>query len=113
MAKGVSKELEKAIREILNEGINKSQDEGSKTLALNWAQGINSQAIRYLGDRGFIDTNEEYRDYLRITASGRDYYEKLTTFAPWYWFKQNAFAATVAFATIATSVSGIVFNALD
>ena len=52
-------------------------------------------------------------DTIRLTAYGREYYEKLTTFAPWYWFKRNWFPAIVAAATIATSVGGIVVNALD
>ena len=49
----------------------------------------------------------------RLTAYGREYWDKENTWAPWYWFTHNIFPTTVAFATIATSASGIIFNALD
>ena len=67
-------------------------------------------AVFHLTDIGVLDPN---LNGLRITAFGWDYWQRLNTPRIVYWFKQNAFAATVAFATIATSISGIVFNVLD
>ena len=62
-------------------------------------------------DLGLLDYRIDFGP--RLTAQGHEYWEKLNTWALWYWFKNNCFAATVGFATIATSISGIVFNALD
>ena len=75
---------------------------------------LTDQAMRFLQDFGLM----EYRETgemtsVRLTAQGHAYWEEINTFGPWYWFKRNAFAATVGFATIATSVSGIIYNWLD
>ena len=72
---------------------------------------LTDEAKRYLQDLGYMEYEEWDRE--RLTAQGFDYWDKLNTWAPWYWFKRNAFAATVAFATVATAISSIVFNALD
>ena len=72
---------------------------------------LTEEATRYLQDLGLMDYRMDFGP--RLTAQGHEYWEELTTFAPWYWFKKNCFPATVGFATIATSVSGIIFKALE
>ena len=72
------------------------------------------QAMQFLQDFDLMEFRETGgATSVRLTAQGHAYWEEINTFAPWYWFKRNAFAATVGFATIATSLSGIIFNALD
>ena len=116
MAKGKSKKLNEAIRAVLEEEIIREPDAPAKTRHSN--DPLTNRANAYLIDLGVFEEivfqgDELILSTIRITAYGREYYEKETTFAPWYWFKRNAFATTVATATIATSVSGIVFNVLD
>lgn len=109
MSKAMPKEPKREIRDVLDEYLSKGP--GYRYRLNNDTPQMRKDAFIFLSDIGALETLE--RDLFRLSAYGREYYEKLTTWAPWYWFKQNAFAATVAFATIATAVSGIVFNALD
>ena len=118
MSKGIPRELKKDIYEVLNDLANRQpgtepplrnhfieqrrNQTKSKYLAV--------QAVFHLTDIGVLDPN---LNGLRITAFGWDYWERLNTRRIVYWCRQNAFAATVAITTIATSVGGIVFNALD
>ena len=51
-------------------------------------------------------------DMLRVTALGRDYWEKLT--APrWYWFRRNWFPASVATGTVLFSLVGAAANIVN
>ena len=75
---------------------------------------LTEQAMQFLRDFDLMEFRETGEvTHVRLTAQGHAYWDEINTFAPWYWFKHNAFTATVAFATIATAVSGIIFNALD
>ena len=109
MKKGVSKELRDEIQYVLSALLN-AEPATSVAIVLK-TPNLERDAINYLRDiRALEDTGT---GSYRLTAYGREYWERITTCRLWYWFKRNAFAATVAFATIATSVSGIVFNVLD
>ena len=62
-----------------------------------------NRAIYYLQTISVLDPNTTY---MLLTARGWEYWEELNTWAPWYWFKKNSFAVSVAGATIlAASVS--------
>ena len=109
MSKAMSKELEKEIRNIL-EGIMNEQP-GYRLSASPGERSLRMDSVRYLDDIGALESEREGHAR-RITAYGREYYEKLT--APrWYWFRRNWFGAIVAAATFAASVGGITVNALD
>ena len=108
MPSTMSKELKQEIRRLLEEQIN--GEPGTVVFLSLATPPITHDAASFLGDLGVLERQEHI---WRLTAYGREYWERINTPAPLYWFKQNAFAATVAFATIATSISGIVFNALD
>ena len=110
MAKGVSKELRTEIRKLLGDLINAPEPDSFIT-STEGSGSLEVEAMRYLRNKGAFESAGS--SGFRITSYGREYWEELTTFPPWYWFKKDFFPATVAFATIATSVSGIVFNALD
>ena len=118
MAKGVPKELKKEIYEVL-EDLAKRQPGKEPPVRNLFIEQRRSQtnsrylavhAVFHLTDIGVLDPNI---NGLRITAFGWEYWEKLNTWGPWYWFTHNVFPTTVAFATIATAASGIIFNALD
>ena len=116
MAKGVSKELDREIRLFLGKMID--MEPGSNAIPLPRGKAIANEAIKYLTDLGVLELlpgNSRFHipATVRVTAYGREYYERLTTFAPWYWFKQNWFGAIVALATVAASVGGIVANVLN
>ena len=109
MDKGVPKELRREIRSVLAELVN-GEPGGIIPMRLNM-DSLRRDAINYLDDIGAFE-NVGTSGY-RVTAFGREYWDKLNTWDPWYWFTHNVFPTTVAFATIATSASGIIFNALD
>ena len=74
---------------------------------------LTDQAMRYLQDKGFMEYRQDnVMTSGRLTAQGYEYWAKINTFGPWYWFKQNWFPSIVAAATIAASVGGIVVNVL-
>ena len=111
MSKAMPKELRDGIRNVLDTLL--GRDRGSIEILYEMLHDSPSLhttgAVGYLQDLGVLEATG---GRLRVTAYGREYYEKLT--APrWHWFKQNWFATIVAMATIAASVGGIVFNALD
>ena len=109
MKKGVSKELRDEIQYVLSALLN-AEPATSVAIVLK-TPNLERDAINYLRDiRALEDTGT---GSYRLTAYGREYWERINTPAPWYWFKQNWFGASVAAATIAASVGGIVFNALD
>ena len=64
---------------------------------------IEREAADYLVSRGSLRESGQH-SYI-ITAAGRDYLEELSTWGPWYWFKNNWFPATVALATILVGAS--------
>ena len=99
MDRGTSKELEDMVRSKLGDLVNGQP--GSIVFTHPNIDPLKRDAIRYLEDIGAF----EHRGSFRVTAQGRDYWQKWT--APrWYWFRQNWFAASVAGATIvAASVS--------
>ncbi len=71
---------------------------------------LEREATNYLHDIGAFE-NLGHGNY-RVTAYGREYWEKLT--APrWYWFRRNWFAASVAAATILVSVVAAVANIVN
>ena len=100
MVKGVSKELEREIRKTLKLLIEAKP--GYVFHISGNELGLVKDALAYLAD---IDVLEARTGGYRLTAEGRDYWEKLN--APrWYWYRRNWFAASVAGATIvAASVS--------
>ena len=102
MAKGVSKELKKEIRSVLDEALNLPPNR--PILLLNNTPDIKSDAINFLADLDVLRDETQGGNY-RLTARGRDYWDELI--APrWYWFRRNWFPASVAGATIvAASVS--------
>ncbi len=108
MPKAISRELQQEIRKVLEEQIN---GESGTVVVLHMGDNpITFDAVNYLGDIGVLERREHH---WRLTAYGREYWERINTPAPWYWFKQNWFGAIVATATIAASVGGIVVSALD
>ncbi|MYC38258.1 MAG: hypothetical protein F4X66_15295 [Chloroflexi bacterium] len=108
MARGVSKELEDEICKVLEESVNARP--GS---VFNIPQGtdrLRYDAISYLEDVGAFGYGN--LGSLRLTAQGRDYWEKLN--APrWYWFRRNWFPASVAAGTILFSGAAAAANILN
>ena len=101
MTRGVSKELEKEIHRNLKESVNATP--GSFIITPMGTDRLTIDAVRYLADIGAFE--QTGTGIFRITAYGREYWEKLNS-PRWYWFRQNWFAASVAGATIvAASVS--------
>ncbi len=100
MVKGVSKEFEREIRKTLELFI--EGNPGYRFHASGNEPGLTKDALAYLADTNVL---KGAMGEFRLTAEGRDYWEKLN--APrWYWFRRNWFAASVAGATIlAASVS--------
>ena len=92
---------EKEIYKILEESVNAKL--GSIVRVPLDGDRSEYAAAHYLADIGAFE--QRGTGSFRLTAYGRDYWEKLN--APrWYWFRQNWFAASVAGATIvAASVS--------
>ena len=101
MVKGVSKELDEKVREVLEQSITASP--GSFTILSLATDRLEFDAILYLSDIGVFEASSSGN--FRLTAYGREYWDKLN--APrWHWFRRNWFAASVAGATIvAASVS--------
>ena len=101
MVRGISKELDEKVREVLERSI--SADPGSFTFVSLGTDPLKHDAILYLRDVGVFE--ETSSGSFRLTAHGREHWDQLN--APrWYWFRQNWFPASVAGATIvAASVS--------
>ena len=104
MSKAMPKELEKAIREVLDEALDievmfttdftRSKLDPRKQQAADHLIDLGFLQMSGLLGRGYVNS-----DMLRATAHGREYWEKLT--APrWYWFRYNWFPASVAAGTI-------------
>ena len=101
MTRGVSKDLESEIYKILEKSVNAKL--GSIVMVPLDGDRSEYAAAHHLADIGAFE--QRGTGSFRLTAYGRDYWEKLN--APrWFWFRQNWFAASVAGATIvAASVS--------
>ena len=106
MAKGVSKELKREIRSVLGDLLN-GEPGGMISVHLN-INPLTRDAINYLDDiRAFENIGT---GTYRVAAFGREYWERINTPMPLFWFKQNWFPATVAFMTILASVTGAIAN---
>lgn len=106
MGKGVSKELRQEIRRVLEEQINGGP--GTYVTLSFGTDSIKVDAVNFLADLGVLGGEGTYR----LTAFGREYWDRINTPAPVYWFCQNWFPALVAAATIAASVTSAVANFL-
>ena len=109
MSKAMSNELRKEVRSSLGALVNA---EPGTFIFINLATpDIDRDAINYLNDIGALQ--DIGTGTYRLTACGREYWDRLNTPTPVYWCKQNWFPAIVAAATIAASMGGIIVNALD
>ena len=105
MTRGVSKELESEIYKILEKSVNAKL--GSIVMVPLDGDRSEYAAAHYLADIGAFE--QRGTGSFRLTAYGRDYWEKLN--APrWYWFRRNWFPATVAAIASVSSIGGIVVN---
>ena len=106
MAKGVPKEPRVAYRKLLGDLVN--AEPGTLIAATFGTDSLEHDAMRYLRDIGAFENVGS--GTFRLTAYGREYWDQITTFPPWHWFKQNWFPAIVAFMTILASVTGAIAN---
>ena len=96
MAKGISKELESEVRDLLGQLVY-AKVPGTFLISSLGQGSLEFDAMLYLEDIGAFKRKGSAG--FRITPYGREYWEKLN--APrWYWFRRNWFAALVAGATI-------------
>ena len=104
----MDKELKKRVTEL---AIPSNKPDGSKnhhawhTLNLG-TPGIDIAATLFLADLGYLMPSPTGGGY-RITAQGREYWERINTWTPWYWYKTNWFPATVALATLLVGFSTV------
>ncbi len=107
MVKGVSRELEKEISKTLESLIEAKP--GYRFHISGHEPGLMKDALTYLAD---INVLEFRTGAFRLTAEGRDYWEKLN--APrWFWFRRNWFAASVAGATIVAASASAAANIVN
>ena len=120
MSRGVSKELNVEIRRVLEEAVESKP--GSKAIVRQLYEVIGNDslgndplrnlAIEYLIDRKVFEprpiTPGLQGETIRVTAYGREYWEKISTPTPVYWFKQNWLPAIVALATIVAALANFV-----
>ena len=108
MSRGLSRELENEIRRQLEQLVN-AEPGGFITRGLR-SDPLQLEAMRYLEDIGAFE--KVGSGSYRVTAQGRDHWEKLT--APrWHWFRRNWFPALVAGATILFSSVAAVANIVN
>ena len=108
MSRGVSKELENEIRKNLGQLIN--AEPGSFISVSLSSDLLEMDAMQYLADIGAFQ--QTGAGSFRLTAQGRDYWEKLN--APrWYWFRRNWFPASVAAGTILFSAAAAAANIVN
>ena len=69
-----------------------------------------AHAVYYLRT---ISVLEQGDAQMLITARGWDYWEEPKTWAPWYWFRRNWFAASVAAGTILFSAAAAAANIVN
>ena len=113
-AKAMPKQLRNEIRSVLEHFIEWNRE--AVPITLPSVDPLRVEAVRYLVDIGALEPQTLLSNlapqYFRVTASGREYWEKLTTFPPWYWFKKNWFPASIAAITFLASVGGIIATIL-
>ena len=68
-------------------------------------------AIDFLYSRGCITYPYDHQTPCVFTPAGWNYYEQVTAFGPWYWFKRNWFPATVAAATLLVGLGTLLLQA--
>ena len=107
--KSVPKDLAEEVRRVLWLYAEMKPD-GYKEAEIGHPE-LTEAAKRHLQDLGYMEDKMDFGP--RVTAHGYQYWERIHTWGPWYWFKLNWFPAIVAAATIAASVGGIVANVLD
>ena len=108
MTRGVSKDLESEIYKILEKSVNAKL--GSIVMVPLDGDRSEYAAAHYLADIGAFE--QRGTGSFRLTAYGRDYWEKLN--APrWFWFRQNWFAALVAGATIVAASASAAANIVN
>ena len=105
MSAAMSKELKGKIRNVLEDLVNGKP--GAVLLITMGSDPITRDAANYLDDIGVLQRLEHS---WRLTAYGREYWDRINTPTPLYWFKQNWFPAIVAAATILASIGGAVAN---
>ena len=105
MSKTMPKELNQEIRKTLETLIEGKP--GTRILLTAGRSAEERDAIAYLTDIGAL-VNDGHS--VRVSAYGREYWERINTPTPLFWFKQNWFPATVAFMTIVASVTGAIAN---
>ncbi len=112
MAKGVSKELEREVRRVLETSI--LREPGTRDFFNSETPQITVAAVRYLGDIGALSIKENPGGRVAVysvTANGRAYYERLQ--APrWHWFKRNL-TTIIAVAALLVSIAAILVSAFD
>ena len=102
MSKAMPKDLKDEIQRLLDECL-------AKGAAADFGMRYNSPPLRraavfFLSDKGALENAVDDPTVHRLTAYGREYWEKLN--APrWYWFRRNWFAASVACATIVAALA--------
>ena len=111
----MDKELEVRAGEILKELVApKSRRDGNIDYNL-WhtvtmvTPNIDRAALSYMLDRAYVVQSSSGHNY-RVTALGREHWDQINTWGPWYWYKKNWFPATVALATILVGVSTVAVN---
>ena len=92
MLKGISRELRQEIRRVLGEEINRSPESNPLGRGL-LQEPLTKQAIEYLIDVGAFEPHRLPQalsvEVIRVTAIGREYWDRINTPAPIYWFRQN------------------------
>ena len=96
MARGLSKKLENEIRSQLSTLVN--AEPGTYIGITLGTPLLQREATFYLRDLGAFEELASGGTY-RLTANGREYWEKITS-PRWYWFRRNWFPASVAAGTI-------------
>ena len=115
MSKAMPKGLKKAIKNVLNQGLSKKDLNFSTSFTRDNLGPQEIQAVDHLIDLGVFQlAGRRYMtpDMIRVTAYGREYWERLT--APqWYWFRHNWFPASVPGATILVSLVAAIANIVN
>ena len=109
MTRGVSRELRREIHSVLGTLVGASP--ATFIVTRMDTPPLERDATNYLNDIGAFERTSAGN--YRLTAFGREYWDRINRPKPINWLSQNWFPSAVALATIAASVGGIVVNALD
>lgn len=110
----MSPELKRAIKQLLEEFVALDSQEDRYPFIYRFhgnVAGIERTALIYLETSGCVA--EVSDGTYCITAAGRAYLDKLNTWGPWYWIKNNWFPFAVAVTTVLVSVGSLVANLLN